>query len=230
MVRKVINKFAAVYRTFGVAVGTAYLGHRFFTKLGESSGLYVYHFYEQLLDRPEKIRESKFTFEWLDSFSSSLLVLPRPKERLEGRFNGNTRCLLGKKNGEFVSCAWFASKLFNEDEVNYRVALAPHQVWDFDVFVTPEYRLGRLFFYTWQKASFDLGRQGFRTSLSRISAYNLTSITTHEKLGAKRVGSAMFLKISGFQITVATRKPYLAVSLGEKGKPFFDFSDSVLCQ
>ncbi|GGD75311.1 hypothetical protein [Lacimicrobium alkaliphilum] len=222
----VIRKLKNTYQEFGFLVATAYLSHLVLTRLGGSSGLYIYHFYEQALERPEAQRINGFTFEWLDRYSDFLIVLPRPEEKLKDRFNGSTRCLLGKKNGELASCAWFACGVFDEDEVNYRIRLGPQQVWDFDVYVIPKYRLGRLFLYTWQRASNDLRTEGYQSTLSRISAYNRTSVTTHEKLGAKCLSTAIFLKIWSFQITVATRIPYLALSIGERGKPTFDFSDS----
>ncbi|WP_088330320.1 hypothetical protein [Lacimicrobium sp. SS2-24] len=224
LLQKLINN----YHEFGFLVGSGYLIHFVLSKLSTQSGFYIYHFYQQSLKREEQKRAHAFNFEWTERFSSMLMTLPRPDEKLKKRFDGNVRCLMATKDDQLASCAWFANTSFDEDEVNYRVLLAPDQVWDFDVYVVPKYRLGRLFFYTWQRASNDLLTLGYQTTLSRISAYNLASVTTHEKLGAKRLGTVVFLKIRSFQITFATRKPYLAISIGEKGKPFFDFSDSLL--
>ena len=126
------------------------------------------------------------------------------------------------KNDQLAACAWFAFGEFEEDEVRCTYVLPDKAVWDFDIFVFPEYRIGRVFLQTWQEANRVLSGRGYAYSLSRISAYNKHSIRSHEKLGAKKVGSALFLRVGRAQIMIASRRPHFSLSFSKKRSPRID--------
>ena len=151
--------------------------------------------------------------------------LPRPEHRLRNRFLQKTSCLLGTKEDKLISCAWFTYNNYEEDEVwcNYDFSGSPQTVWDYDVFVDPNYRLGRAFHLTWQAASADLYARGFRNTLSRISAYNPNSIKSHEKLGARNCGSAVFLKLATLQLMISNKRPFLHCTTTKEKRPMLRF-------
>ena len=95
---------------------------------------------------------------------------------------------------------------------------AASAAWDFDVYVAPAYRLSRAFGRLWDAANEELRSEGVRWCHSRISAFNLSSIAVHEKLGARQVGWAGFLCLGGFQLMVSSLKPWVHVSRSELRK------------
>jgi hypothetical protein len=94
-------------------------------------------------------------------------------------------------------------------------------VWDFDVYVAPEFRLGRLFARLWDFTNSELRAQGFRWTISRISAFNPESLAAHSRLGARRLGSAMFLVAGPLQVSFASLPPYVHVGWHDQMRPTF---------
>jgi hypothetical protein len=190
---------------------------------------HLYYLYEQPLPIGRSLNDNRrevFQFDWISQFDDRLLSLPRPKDVLVGRFEQSSRCLLASREGTVVGCAWFVSPSYIEDEVDciYSFAAKPHAVWDYDVYIVPAMRIGRLFMKLWQRAADDLVRDGYRTSLSRISAYNRASIRAHERLGAKRIAWAWFMTLGTSQLMLSSQAPHLHTRLWGKSKPRFELA------
>lgn len=220
------SRYVAFLREHGLLVGGALLVHRFLNRRSESCGLYWYRFYRQPLVAIESPARNSGTLEfaWLDQHRDILNQLPRPEQNVRIRFEQRVKCLIACKQQELVACVWFGFGEFEEDEARCTYLLPPSAVWDFDVFVFPKYRIGRIFLKTWQQANDTLGREGYRYSLSRISAYNRRSILSHEKLGAEKVGAALFLKLGAVQLMVANLAPWVSLSWSAASAPRIDFS------
>ncbi|QIB64697.1 hypothetical protein [Kineobactrum salinum] len=220
------SRYAAFLREHGLLVGGALLVHRILSRISESCGLYWYRFYRQPLVAIDSPARSSGTLEfvWLDQYHDILGQLPRPEHNIRLRFEQQVKCLLACKQQELVACAWFGFGEFEEDEARCTYLLPSSAVWDFDVFVFPKYRIGRIFLKTWQQANDALGREGYRYTLSRISAYNRRSILSHEKLGAEKVGAALFLKLGSVQLMVANLAPWVSLSWSAASAPRIDFS------
>lgn len=217
------SRYTAFFRKHGLAVGTALAAHRLISKLGGQSGVYWYRFYKQPLDTAMNARTSgKLEFRWLEKHEDLLAQLPRPLPNLKARFEQDVQCLVAVKQEQLVACAWFGFGEFEEDEVRCTYVLPAAAVWDFDIYVFPKYRIGRVFLQTWQEANHALSRRGYSCSLSRISAYNMHSIRSHEKLGAKKVGSALFLRVGRAQIMITSRRPHFSLSFSKKRSPRID--------
>lgn len=220
-----VSAYLDYCRAHGVAVGLALAVHRLLSGIGESWGLFWYRFYRQPLTTPAAKRSAGgLDLYWLDQYDDILHQLPRPLANIKARFAQNVRCLVAVKGGHLIACAWFAFARYDEDEVRCTYLLPDNAVWDFDIFVTPEYRMSRVFLKTWQHANDTLAREGYAYSLSRISAFNHKSISAHEKLGAERVGNALFLKLGAVQIMVADRRPRVSISLPRSNAPAIDFA------
>jgi len=216
-----LARYTDFFRKHDFATGSALLAHRLISKLGGQSGLFWYKFYRQPLNRvPTHPRsDSKLIFVWLNHYDKLLEALPRPLTNIKSRFTQDVLCLAAIKNEQLAACAWFGFGEFDEDEVRCTYVLPGDAVWDFDIFVFPEYRFSRVFLKMWEEANKVLNDKGYTCSLSRISAYNKHSIRSHEKLGATTVGSAVFLRIGEGQLMVASRKPYIWVSFSPENLP-----------
>lgn len=136
--------------------------------------------------------------------------LPRPEHVIEKRFEQGSVCVYQEKDGALRGYIWLQLGDFQEDEVRAVFAPSPIEqtVWDFDVYVDPDYRLSRSFSRLWQAVNAELRERGVRWSHSRISAFNPGSIRVHEKLGAVRTGWAVFLCIGKLQCLFSCRAPY----------------------
>lgn len=151
---------------------------------------------------------------------------PRPPSVIEQRFaNGNT-CFVAENNGRFAGFLWLARNAYEEDEIRCRYELFPPEIcaWDFDVYVEPEYRIGRTFARLWEAANAHLAQTGVRWSLSRISAFNASSLAAHRQLGIKPITNATFISIGSVQISLLAAAPIIHLSLSHAYRPLLTLS------
>lgn len=148
---------------------------------------------------------------------------PRSEAVLIYRFSQGAICLTALKADKFIGYLWFTLGAYDEDEVRCRYIPLPvgKSAWDFDVYLHPEHRNGIAFLKLWDEANSFLLSKGIRWSLSRISAFNSNSMQSHGRMGAHRMGSATFVSIGSFQLSMATVSPYLFFSMHPKSVPTF---------
>jgi GNAT superfamily N-acetyltransferase len=148
--------------------------------------------------------------------------LPRPPSVIARRFRDGAHCLAAIRGGRLVGFLWFKEREYFEDEVRciYRFD-AETAVWDFDVYIDPEFRLGRLFARLWDFANRELQARGYRWTLSRISAFNPASLAAHARLGARRLGSALFFVAGPVQVSFASCAPYVHIGWRDDMRPVF---------
>ncbi len=141
--------------------------------------------------------------------------LPLTEKVLRFRFDQQAVCFGAFQNGEIVGCLWLCVGRYDEDEVRCTFVLRPEgkASWDFDVYVTPQARGGFAFMRLWDEANAYLRGRGIGWSLSRISAFNPGSLGAHGNLGARRIASALYLRIGPVQLMVSRCRPYLHLSL-----------------
>ena len=122
---------------------------------------------------------------------------PRPDSVIKSRFDQQSRCLGAFIKDQLVGCLWYVETRYREDEVRCDFVFSDHVdcVWDYDVYVDPQYRIGFVFLRLWDDANDVLYQSGYRWSLSRISGFNLDSVRAHARLGAKDIGGATFLTL-----------------------------------
>jgi len=138
---------------------------------------------------------------------------PRPAAVIADRYAQGARSLAAFRGGELTGFLWFLADAYQEDEVRVRFRLAsPQAVWDFDVYVRPQDRLGWTFRRLWDEARAMLSARGVRWSCSRISAFNAGSLRTHARIGTAPLGCAVFLCCGGWQWMAATLAPYIHLS------------------
>jgi hypothetical protein len=148
---------------------------------------------------------------------------PRPASVIPYRFRQGAVCLAALKEGRCIGFLWLALGPYQEDEVrcSYVPSPAGKACWDFDVYIDPAHRTGIVFLKLWDEANRFLTERGIGWSLSRISAFNTASMSSHARMGATRVGSALFISLGALQICAATVAPYLAFSTGPDTYPVF---------
>lgn len=152
-----------------------------------------------------------------------LAQFPRPEWVIPYRFEQGALCFAALKEGRCIGFLWLALGAYQEDEVRCRYVPLPSEksAWDFDVYIAPEHRTGIVFLKLWDEANRFLAERGIRWSMSRISAFNKGSMSSHAKMGAQRIGSALFLSLGSLQISAATVAPYLAFSARSDSFPVF---------
>lgn len=148
-------------------------------------------------------------------------VFPRPPEVIQQRFAHGATCLVAVAKDRFMGFLWLAWKEYHEDEIRcvYRFTDPSRSVWDFDVHVEPQYRMGRTFMRLWQAANRHLAQHSVEWSFSRISAFNRGSLAAHARLGARKLHSALFFCFGDVQLSFFTLQPFFHFSTSSQSTP-----------
>lgn len=146
---------------------------------------------------------------------------PRPEATLQSRFAQRSRCVVAERDGELAGFIWWCPQPYREDTVrcDYHWSPPDRARWDYDVYVAPPFRMGRLFVRLWQNAHAALHAEQVQWTLSRIDAFNAGSLAAHRRLGAREIGRVCFLVLGPCQIMFASSAPYVHVSLGRHRVP-----------
>ncbi|AKU21097.1 hypothetical protein MJ904_19905 [Massilia sp. MB5] len=188
-----------------------------------------YYFVAQSLDGPPLClrRGQSIEVRQLDRLDAIPPGYPRRRTELQRRF-GQGACSLAAFRGlELVGFLWYLPGAYREDEVRVRYSLpSARAVWDFDVYVRPEDRLSPVFARLWDSARQQLSGQGKRWTCSRICAFNAASLRAHRRIGARCMGSAIFLCCGRWQWMLASRAPWFHLSRCEHSAPQLVFDTS----
>jgi L-amino acid N-acyltransferase YncA len=154
----------------------------------------------------------------------------RPAATLQRRFEQRAHCVLAEREGRLAGFIWLCPGRYVEDSVRcvYRWTPENAAMWDFDVFVEPPLRMGRLFSQLWQCAHALLDAQGVRWTLSRIDAFNAGSLAAHRRLGAVNLARAWFVRAGRFQVALSSQAPRWHFSARDDDAPQFCFDLSQL--
>jgi len=168
-------------------------------------------------------RGKNFSFQLLNEYEAILDALPRPLEVIQNRFKQGYVCIAALKDEQFVGCIWLSLHPYLEDEVRAIFSPQPSNevAWDFDVYIAPQFRATYLFPKLWDEADNYLKSQGFKATASRISGFNIQSVNSHKKLGAKTISRAVYIKIGRLQLSLCSNFPYLHLSCSEKNIPLY---------
>ena len=219
----ILGKIRALVAEIGAIGAGAYVLHRGLASIG--GGFYLYHFVAQPVSTGPlltKGRGQSITVHQVDlNRGWQLGDLPLTPEVVSYRQKQGSVCLCAFKEGHIFGCLWLCLGPYQEDEVRCLMVPAPRGEvsWDFDVYVRPERRLGPTFARLWEVANQYLGQQGIGWSVSRISAANRRSLGAHARLGAQRIGSAIFLRLGRMQLMISSLWPFAHISLGPTSTP-----------
>lgn len=154
------------------------------------------------------------TIRKIEKDDAEVHAFPRPQTVIRDRYRQGAHCFAAYKDNEFAGYIWLMLKSYDEDEVRCSYLPLPvgQSAWDFDVHVETPYRLGRLFARLWDTANEFLRTRGFTWTLSRISAFNPISLTSHVRMGSKILGSAIFFCVGPWQLMLASVRPFIHLS------------------
>jgi hypothetical protein len=191
------------------------------------SGLSVkkYYFVAQFISESSFLPESRGRqLRIVELFASDIDLLNglRPVAVIKDRYQQGAVCLAAFKDEKFAGCLWYVKDAYKEDEVRclYHF-MSPQAVWDFDVYVEPSFRLSPVFLKLWDAASAKLKSEACCWSLSRISAFNVMSMSAHKRMGAKVLGWSVFLTIGIVQFSIASFSPFFHISFSENSFPVY---------
>lgn len=127
------------------------------------------------------------------------------------RFAQNATCLATYRGNRLVGYIWLCFDSYDEDEARctYTVHPAGKAVFDFDLVVLPEFRMGLGFAAVWHCTAEYLRKRGVEFSFSRVTRINVISRQSHARLGSIRIGRMMILKLWSLEIFVTTTAPYI---------------------
>jgi hypothetical protein len=222
----VLKKLTTLLRDFGFLDSTLYLLNR--VLIGATSGrvrLYKYYIMQQPVPinrlLPRRHRSSSIHVKKIYSNDPAVCDFPRPPAVIADRFRQGSHCFAAYKNGVFAGFLWFTIGRYQEDEVRCNFILSPAQqlAWDFDVYVDPQFRLSRAFLLLWETAYEFMRTRAVCATISRVSAFNTSSIATHTRLGARKLHSLLFFQIWRYQLLFSSTTPRFHFSGRNRERP-----------
>ncbi len=214
-------KLLGAIREFGLVAGLLYATDRFFQRLSSSLRLHAYRFMVQpITEKP--LLPARFArrleIREIRRGDPEVALMPARPEIKESRFAQDAICLGAFQNGQFMGYIWFRFGAYEEDEVRCTYLPAPEgqSIFDFDLYIFPEHRLGIAFAGIWDGANQYLRKRGVKFTFSRLTQSNYASRRAHDHLGWKEVGRAVFLQAGRLEVMAATVFPYLNLSLGKR--------------
>lgn len=211
-----MRKLSATFQEFGYFDGGCYLLSRLLQRARSKLKIISYKLVVQQTWRRELIADRIYgrysVREIVESDDAILKKMPVEWGVLQSRFQQRARCLGLFYKEALVGYAWTSLHCYEEDELRITFELPDDRaVFDFDVFIFPDYRAGRAFAVLWEAVNRTLKRERIECSYSRISCFNSQSQRSHRQLGAVSVGRILALKRGQRQIIVSTLKPHLRV-------------------
>jgi hypothetical protein len=222
-----LSKLREVFGTFGVADGLVYLANRGLQGLsGGRVRLLKYYIVAQPVPAPAATpprRSASMEVRVLDRDEILATEWPRPRHVIERRVAEGAECVAVFAKGRMVGFQWTLAGPYEEDEIRTLFCPLPEgrAAWDFDIFVEPEYRVGRAFLRLWDETNARLHARGVRWCVSRISAVAIDSRRSHARMQAVDVGACLYLCVGSVQLSLFDRRPFVHLGFGPGSRPVF---------
>jgi hypothetical protein len=128
------------------------------------------------------------------------------------RFAQGLTCLAAfNARGALVGVNWVGLSDFTESEVHVRFLIPFNAGWDCGLWIAPPYRMGRGFAALWAATGQWLRAQGREYSVSWIADYNLPSLLSHKRMGARTIAHLTALRFFKWQYVAKARPKMLRV-------------------
>lgn len=210
MLRRVLGPF----KEFGLWVGALYVVDRLLRSVSPQLGLYVYELMVQPITGKAMLPANlakNLQFVEIGPGHPDLALMPARDDIKQARFEQGAQCLGVYRKGQLLGYIWFSTDRYLEDEVRftYELAVPAQSVFDFDLYVLPEHRLGIAFMAIWHGANLYLHRKGVRYTFSRLTRFNLASRRSHARLGWGRVCRTAVLKLGRIELQIVDMRPFV---------------------
>jgi len=227
-----LHRLTTAIRSLGCADTAWFVGDRLLRRVSRGSvRLVKYYFVAQpvVASAKESGLDGRVRIYVAEGVDEVITQAPRPSHVLQERFRQRSRCVVAERNGQLAGFIWVCPEGYREDVLRceYRWTPVRSAAWDFDVFIDPAFRMGRLFSRLWSRTHALLDSEGVRWTLSRIDAFNPASLASHRRLGARQLAQGWFLILGPVQLSVASVPPYCHLSIREASVPTlrFDLAD-----
>lgn len=213
MWRRVIGPF----KEFGLGAGALYTVDRVLRLISPRLGLFVYELMVQPITGKAMLSPNlakNLRFSEIGRGHPDIAAMPARADIKESRFDQGAVCLGTYRNDKLIGYIWFCFNHYLEDEVRctYQLVDAQRSVFDFDLYVLPEYRMGVGFMGIWHGANTYLHQRGVRYTFSRLTRFNLASRRSHAHLGWRAAARAVFVQAWNLELMFASCTPYLAMT------------------
>jgi len=127
-------------------------------------------------------------------------------EEQRARFAQGLECLgiFDRRDG-LVGLTWIGKRSHRDHQYGLHYLLPPVAAWDTGLWVAEEKRMTRAFAAVWAAVGEWLSREGLHCTMSSIADYNVESITSHRRLGARELHSVVVLRVGAVQLTFGAR-------------------------
>lgn len=227
------KRLAGPFREFGLAAGLLYLVGRALQAISPRLNLYVYELMVQPIPDapllPERLSKG-MEIRPIRRGDPEIGLMPARPEIKESRFDQGAVCLGAYRKGTLIGYLWLCFDAYDEDEVRCRYLLSPpgKAVFDFDLYIFPEHRMGLGFVGIWNGVNEYLRARGIDFTFSRLTRYNLPSRRAHAHLGWRRVANAVFLQAWNLEVMFATIAPFVSMTVRRSGRVELRLSPEVL--
>lgn len=206
----------------GAPTAILYIVHRLCVASRLPLSLYMYRLVAQPVSTTPHlppVRRAAFSCRRLEAGDPVFSEIPLDPGIVAARFEHGAFCYGLFRKEQVCAWLWVAFHAYEEDEVRCRFEMTEKIVWDFDVSVMPQHRLGFAFAALWDNVNAELERQGIDWSFSRISAFNMPSRRSHRRLGAIDRGGMVFLTFGPVQIMLQRSRPAFHIAFKRATRP-----------
>lgn len=150
----------------------------------------------------------------------------RRPEVIAERFRNGSTCIAAIKGKELLGFMWLQFGSMYAPDLRMRLDIGNRSdlAWDYDMFIRPKYRLGKVFGRLWAGANEELRRRGCIGTLSGVLIENRASARAHVRLGARKIGWVAMICIGRTRINISSLRPWVSLS-GRDRQPTLRFTD-----
>jgi Acetyltransferase (GNAT) family len=227
------QRIVSPFQEFGWAAGLLYVLDRLVRAISPGLGIFVYELMVQPITGkpllPANLAKN-LTFVEIHRNHADLALMPALPDIKASRFDQGAVCLGIYRRDILIGYVWFCFRRYLEDEVRctYELTDPEHSVFDFDLYVMPEHRMGIGFMAIWHCANAYLHQRGVRYTFSRLTRFNLASRRSHAHLGWKCAARAVFVRAWRLELMLASAAPYVALTWTPTSRTRLRLSPEVL--
>ncbi len=222
-----LDKIKSLVADIGITPAAVYSINRLFNLLTRGGmKIELYYFITQpVLNKrliPERLRGS-IDVRSVQAIDLKELEIPLTVELLENRNKKGIICLGIYENDSLMGYHCFSFGTHDDELYRARFDVGPtgEAVWDFDIFILPEYRGGLGFAILWDGVFEYLRDRKINWLTSYIAATNKASLRSHLRMGSFALGKVIFIQVWMLQIVFSTRFPRFHASFTDLRKPIF---------